>query len=116
MVVLVINETSALRKVVRLFFELHGYDAVEAANCSEGYARAAEYKPQIVLADNFIESMPYIYLCKNIQAIPGMETAEFVVFTEFEDELVNVSGINLKGIITKPNILPKLRNYFPPLK
>jgi hypothetical protein len=45
-----------------------------------------------------------------------METTEFVVFTDFENEIVDAVGINLKEAITKPNILPKMRQHFPTLK
>ena len=116
MVVLVINEIPDLRKVVRTFFELQGYEVVEAGHPVEAFSQAIEYKPQFVVVDNVVDSIPYLAICKNIQTIPELEAVEFVVLTDFDDELPAVSGINLKGIITKPNIVPKLRNYFPPLK
>ncbi|MEI7555068.1 response regulator [Candidatus Chlorohelix sp.] len=116
MVVLVVNETPALRKVVRTFCELQGYDVVEASHSGEAYSQAIEYKPQIVVMDNIIDSSHCIGVCKNIQAIPGLETTEFLIFTDFENEIVDTSGIQLKGVISKPNIVPKLRSYFPTLK
>ena len=116
MVILVINETSALRKIVRKFCESKGYDVVEASHSVDAYSKAIEYKPQIVVMDNIIDSVPYIGICKNIQLLPGMDTVEFLIFSDFENEIIDTSGLKLKGIITKPHIIPELGNYFPTLK
>ncbi|NWJ48919.1 MAG: response regulator [Chloroflexi bacterium] len=116
MVVLVINETAVFREIVRRFFEMRGYAVLEAATSSESYLQAMEYKPQVVLVDNLMESLSCLTICKNIQSIPGMETAKFVIFTDFEGEVEDASGINLKETITKPNIVPKLKKAFPALK
>ncbi|NWJ48918.1 MAG: response regulator [Chloroflexi bacterium] len=116
MVVLVVNETDVFRKFVGAFFEMHGYEVLEAATSWEGYAQAMEYKPQAVLVDNFMESNYYPNYCKTLQSIPGMETAEFVIFTDYEHESVDAAGINLKVVITKPNLIPELKKLFPALK
>ncbi|NWJ46489.1 MAG: hypothetical protein HXX08_11470 [Chloroflexi bacterium] len=115
MVVLVINETAILRKALRRFFELQGYTMIEAGNFGQAYSMAIEYKPQFVLADNLIEATLCLNFFQLLQSIPGMEMTEFVVFTDYDDEFETAASINLKATITKPNILPKMREHFPPL-
>ncbi|NWJ48420.1 MAG: response regulator [Chloroflexi bacterium] len=116
MVVLVINESDVFRKSLSRFLELRGYSVVEAATCEEGYLQSIKYKPQLVAVDNLIDSISCLNVCKTMQSIPGMETTGFVVFTDYDDEFETAASINLKATITKPNILPKMKEHFPDLK
>lgn len=94
---------------------MNGYKVVEARSYAEGYMRANAYKPQALVIDNILDSVSCLATCKKIQSLPNMETAEFVIFTNYENELLDTSSIKLKGTLTKPYILSKLREYFPPL-
>ncbi|MEI7556591.1 response regulator [Candidatus Chlorohelix sp.] len=115
MLALVVNDTPEFRKVVRLILEINGHSVIEANSYSESYMQAAALKPKIVLVDNIINSEPCINLCKDIQAIPGMEETEFLIFTDLENESVDGTDINLKGIIKKPHIIQDLKTHLPQL-
>jgi DNA-binding response OmpR family regulator len=113
MVVLIVNGDHAFRNIVRIILKPYDYDVVEADSYNDGFWRAVEFKPQIVLVDNIIASKSGVDLCKDIQLIPGMEATEFLIFTDFDNELEKVVGIRMKGGIKKPYIIPELRKILP---
>ncbi|NWJ48648.1 MAG: response regulator transcription factor [Chloroflexi bacterium] len=113
MVILIVNGDHDFRNIVRIILKPYGYDVVEAGSYREGFWRAVEFKPQIVLMDNIITSKSGIDLCRDIQAISGMQATEFLIFTDFDDELEKVVGISIMGVIKKPYIFPELRKLLP---
>ncbi|MEI7556058.1 hypothetical protein [Candidatus Chlorohelix sp.] len=113
MKILFIHEEPSLRSFMRRVLEPAGYEVIQAQSFNEGYAKAIEYKPQIVIADNILGSKPGILLCQKIQMVAGLETTEFLLLNDYDGESKDTCGIRLKGVLKKPNLLPELQNYFP---
>ncbi|NWJ46491.1 MAG: response regulator [Bacteroidetes bacterium] len=113
MMVLIVNNDHDFRNIVRIILKPYNYDVVEAVSYNDGFWRAVEFKPQIVLVDNIITSKSGIDLCKDIQLIPGMEATEFLVFTDFDNELEKVVDSRIIGVIKKPYILFEMRKILP---
>jgi DNA-binding response OmpR family regulator len=111
--ILFIHEEPSLRSFIQRILEPAGYEVIHARSFNEGYSKAIEYKPQIVIADNILSSKPGILLCQEIQMTEGLEATEFLLLNDYDGESKDTYGIRLKGVIKKPHLLPELRNYFP---
>jgi DNA-binding response OmpR family regulator len=80
--VLIVEDQSDIRKLIRMTLEFESYEIHEAADGDAGYALAQTVLPDLVLLDVMMPgTMNGLQVCKSIKATPGLEKVKVVLLT-----------------------------------
>lgn len=77
--ILVIDDSTTIRKMVDSHLSQEGYRVVLAPNGEEGLEKAVELKPDLILLDHQLPGTLGIDVCRKIISQPGCEGLPFVV-------------------------------------
>jgi signal transduction histidine kinase/DNA-binding response OmpR family regulator len=111
--VLVVDDSAEIRAYVRRHLEgkVGGYRVVEAADGTEGLAKARALLPDLVLSDVMMPGMDGFALCRALKADPETDFIPVVLLTaraEAEDRLEGL-GEHADDYLTKPFDVRELR-------
>lgn len=107
--VMLVDDDPQLRHVVSMFFELEGYNVVQARDGREAIAMLAEYVPDVILLDLMMPDVSGIEVCQHVRGDRRLKEIPVVVFTaaEMKEEELRAAGAD--RFITKPYSLEGLR-------
>ncbi len=99
--ILIVDDEKAIVDILKFNLMREGYQTIEAYDGEEGYHKAIEEKPDLILLDVMLPSMPGFDVCKKIReksAVP------IIMLTARTDEIDKVLGLELGAddYITKP--------------
>lgn len=99
--ILVIDDEPRISSVIRMNFELEGFEVVSAANGREGLHKLTERLPDVVILDVMMPEMDGYEVLQRIRAI---STVPVVLLTVRSDEADKVYGLDLGAddYVTKP--------------
>lgn len=107
--VMLVDDDPQLMHVVSMFFELEGYNVVQAKDGREAIAMLAEYVPDVILLDLMMPDVSGIEVCQHVRADRRLKEIPVIVFTaaEMKEEELRAAGAD--RFITKPYSLEGLR-------
>ena len=99
--VLIVDDEKAIVDILKFNLKREGYEILEAYDGEEGLKLAMEQKPDLVLLDVILPSMPGFDVCKKIREKSNMP---IIMLTARTDEIDKVLGLELGAddYITKP--------------
>ncbi len=104
---LVIDDESAIRRLLRTGLAPHGYEVTEAASGADGLARLAQDQPDLVLLDFGLPDGDGSVLIPKIRA---RSAAPIVVLSVRNDDRAKIAALDLgaSDYLTKPFSMPEL--------
>ena len=99
--ILIVDDEKAIVDILKFNLVREGYETLEAYDGLEGYEKAVSEKPDLILLDVMLPSMPGFDVCKKIRE---KSTVPIIMLTARTDEIDKVLGLELGAddYITKP--------------
>jgi DNA-binding response OmpR family regulator len=108
--VLIVDDDSSIRSLLKLALESKGYKIEEAANGKECLAKYERCQPDIVLLDALMPEMDGFTCCQSLRSLPGSNETPILMLT-FLDDLSSIDQAFQAGAtdyLTKPIHWPVL--------
>jgi CheY-like chemotaxis protein len=108
--VLLVDDDTVIRDVLRDALGEEGYETVEARNGEEGVARALSEKPDIVISDIVMPVLDGWEFCQTLRSLPSTKTIPFIFLTSLDQapERILAARLGADAYLTKPFDLPRL--------
>jgi two-component system alkaline phosphatase synthesis response regulator PhoP len=102
--VLVVEDESDIRELIRYNLSQEGFAVEEAADGAEAFDRIARRAPDLVLLDLMLPRMPGLELCRRLRAQPDTAQLPIIVLTAKGSEVDRVLGLEMGAddYIVKP--------------
>ena len=99
--VLIVDDEKAIVDILKFNLVREGYETIEAYDGEEGYNKAISEKPDLILLEVMLPSMPGFDVCKKIRE---KSNVPIIMLTARTDEIDKVLGLELGAddYITKP--------------
>ena len=102
--ILVIDDDLAINELIKVNLELHGYEVLQAYNGIEGFAKAKQEAPALIILDVMMPEVDGFTVAQRVRQNP--ETAEIPILmltalSELNDK-VNGFNIGVDDYLTKP--------------
>jgi CheY-like chemotaxis protein len=114
--VLLAEDETDLRKMMKILLELHGYDVIEAADGYEAVEKAIEQEPDLILMDIAMPVMDGIDSTRTIRMHKELDEVPIVAVTAYGDfysQRARNAGCN--DVIQKPidfgQLKPMMERY-----
>ena len=91
-IVLSVDDSTPVRKMVSFILKGAGYEVIEAADGQEGLEKAQKIKVDMVLTDQNMPRMDGMTLVKNLRAIPHYQNVPIVMLTTEPSEAMKQLG------------------------
>jgi two-component system, OmpR family, KDP operon response regulator KdpE len=100
-VILVIDDESQIRKILRITLESKGYKIIEAENGNTGIVHAASYHPELIILDLGLPDINGLAVLKEIRS---WNTAPVIVLSvrNSEEDIVSALESGADDYLTKP--------------
>lgn len=109
--ILVADDNTASRELIREVLEMSGYDVIEAVDGQHAVNLARETSPELALVDIQMPRLDGYGVLRELRAMPGLSGLPIVALTAFamqgDRERALEAGFN--GYITKPVDIVSLR-------
>ncbi len=108
--VLIVDDSPALRKLLRAALELEGYEVYEAADGAEGLEKAEPLCPDLIFLDVQMPGLDGYAVCAALKASPGTQRIPVIFLTAADDVALHrrVREAGGTACLTKPFRLPVL--------
>lgn len=102
--ILIVDDSSTMRQIVRATLTNAGYAVVEAENGREAVERLREIKPHLVITDLHMPVMDGLTFIRSVRAEPAYRTLPILMLTTEADESKKQEGrlAGATGWIVKP--------------
>lgn len=107
--VLVIDDESDIRLLIRYNLEKEGFVVIDADNGERGIELARQYKPDLILLDVMMPVMDGIETCERLRKLPELASTMICFLTARSEDYSQIAGLDAGAddYLTKP-IKPKL--------
>lgn len=92
--ILLVEDQSDVRHLIRLWLQRLGYAVYEASNGREGWDAIAAHKPDIVLSDIAMPEMDGVELCRRIKTTEATADLPVIMFTSLKEADIQLAGTN----------------------
>lgn len=106
---LLVDDDPQLRHVVSMFFELEGYQVIQAKDGTEAKALLEQTVPDVILLDLMMPDIPGIEICRHVRADKRLRDVPVIVFTAADMKEEELRSAGADRFITKPYSLEGLR-------
>lgn len=108
--VLIVDDTKSHRDLLRSILLHYGYEIVEAENGKEGFEKALEFLPDIVISDVIMPEMNGFELCRKIKGDKRFEFLPVVLVTASDRIEDKITGLKegADEFLTKPVVPSEL--------
>lgn len=79
--VLIVEDNTSARKLLRITFEHYGCTVIEAQDGEEGLDLAARHKPDLIISDALMPRMDGFQLLRALKADPGLTSIPFIFYS-----------------------------------
>ena len=107
--VMLVDDDPQLRHVVSMFFELEGYNVLQASDGREAISMLAEYVPDVILLDLMMPEVGGTEVCQHVRGTKNLKEIPVVVFTAAEMKEEELTAAGADRFIAKPYSLEGLR-------
>ncbi len=114
--VLVVDDISSHRELLRDFLEPSGFSVIEAEDGDEALVGLEALRPDVVLLDMIMPRMDGVEVCRRIKANPHTAPVPVIMVTSLGERKDRIKGIEAgaTGFLTKPidrqEVILKIRN------
>ncbi|MDR4518803.1 MAG: response regulator transcription factor [Nitrosomonas sp.] len=110
--ILVIEDEKALRENITEIIAHYGFRVVAAATGEEGFERATEYSPDVIVCDIMLPGIDGYEVFTRIKQIPGCASSAFIFLTAKSTRSDTRTGMNMGAddYLTKPFTREELIN------
>jgi len=115
--ILVVDDSSLMRKIITLTLERAGYDYATASDGEEALRKVAELKPRLVFLDAVMPNKNGYETCREIKADPGLVGTRVIMATARGDpeDLERAAAAGADDYMLKPytsaKILARVREF-----
>ncbi|HET7705982.1 MAG TPA: diguanylate cyclase [Thermoanaerobaculia bacterium] len=108
--VAVVDDDSAIRRLVRLFLKRAGYDVVECTTGQEARDTLTKVPWDLAILDRRLPDMDGVVLCQELKANPDYRSRYIIMLTGEDEQEDKIEGLELGAddYITKPFQSPEL--------
>lgn len=92
--ILVVEDDSATRLLLKRDLQLSGYEVVVAKNGEEGLKQAFEVRPALMLCDWMLPLMDGVEICRRLKATPDLASTFFILLTARGTVADRVEGLD----------------------
>lgn len=101
--VLVAEDETDLRKMMKILLEIHGYDVIEAADGYEAVEKAVDEAPDLILMDMAMPVMGGLDSTRTIRDHDALKTVPIVAVTAYGDFYdVRAKDAGCTDLVRKP--------------
>jgi len=102
--VLVIDDDPVILELLRVNFEIEGFDVITASDGEEGFARAQALHPDVVISDIMMPKRDGLQLLGDLKGSPGTEDLPVILLSAKAQKSEVQQGLDLGAddYITKP--------------
>jgi two-component system, OmpR family, phosphate regulon response regulator PhoB len=79
--VLLVDDESGIRRILRIFLEVEGFQVLEAVNANQAYQVIDEEKPDVVILDVILFGTTGFEICEKIKGNPVTRGIYVILFT-----------------------------------
>lgn len=91
--VLVVEDESAQREILKYNLEAEGFDVVHAENGDEAMLLVEEEQPDLILLDWMLPNVSGLEVCRRIKANPGTRQIPIIMLSARSEEVDRVRGL-----------------------
>ena len=104
MTVLVIDDDPVILELLRVNFEIEGFDVVCASDGEEGFDRAHDHHPDVVISDIMMPRRDGLQLLRDLKSDPDTEDLPVILLSAKAQKAEVQQGLDLGAddYITKP--------------
>jgi len=106
---MLVDDDPQLRRVVSMFFELEGYNVLQADDGRAAIRMLAEYLPDVILLDLMMPEVTGLEVCQHVRGTERLKKIPVVIFTAAEMKEDELQAAGADRFITKPYSLEGLR-------
>lgn len=102
--ILVIDDDNAINELIKINLELQGYEVVQAFNGIEGFAKAKQEDPSLIILDVMMPEVDGFTVAQRIRQCPEISETPIIMLTALSQLNDKVNGFNLgvDDYLTKP--------------
>jgi len=102
--ILIVEDESNIRQLVKYNLEKEGYQVVEAVDGLQGLKLARAEKPDLMMLDLMLPLMDGLEVCRNLKGNPATSALPIIMLTAKSEEIDKVIGLELGAddYMTKP--------------
>lgn len=102
--ILSVDDSKAVRIIIKKSFKKHAVDVIEAANGVEGLAAAAKDKPELILLDVTMPVMDGVEMLTKLKADPALKGIPVIMLTAEagRENVMKIAKIGIRDYIIKP--------------
>lgn len=102
--ILVIDDDNAINELIKINLELQGYEVTQAFNGIEGFAKAKQEEPSLIILDVMMPEVDGFTVAQRIRQCPEISETPIIMLTALSQLNDKVNGFNLgvDDYLTKP--------------
>ena len=102
--ILVIDDDTSINELIKINLELHGYEVVQAFNGTEGFAKAKQEEPALIVLDVMMPEVDGYTVAQRIRQCDEIADTPIIMLTALSELNDKVSGFNIgvDDYLTKP--------------
>ena len=102
--ILVVDDDKAINELIKINLELQGYEIVQAYNGTEGFAKAKQEEPALVILDVMMPEVDGYTVAQRIRQADKISETPIIMLTALSELDNKVEGFNLgvDDYLTKP--------------
>ena len=102
--ILIIDDDTAINELIKINLELQGYETVQAFNGIEGFAKAKQEEPSLIVLDVMMPEVDGFTVAQRIRQCPETAEIPIIMLTALSqlDDKVNGFNIGVDDYLTKP--------------
>lgn len=102
--ILVIDDDSAINELIKINLELQGYEVIQAFNGIEGFAKAKQEEPSLIILDVMMPEVDGFTVAQRVRQADGIAETPIIMLTALSELNNKVNGFNLgvDDYLTKP--------------
>src|SRR3989339_544486 len=81
MKILLVDDSSLVREVLRSFIEKHDHEVIEAVDGQDGFEKAKTHKPDMIVTDALMPNVDGFTLLRNIKMNPNLSSIPCVFYS-----------------------------------
>ena len=102
--ILVIDDDVAINELIKINLELHGYQVIQAHNGTEGFAKAKQEEPNLIVLDVMMPEVDGFTVAQRIRQSEKISETPIIMLTALSqlNDKVNGFDIGVDDYLTKP--------------
>ncbi len=102
--ILVVDDDSAINELIKINLELQGYEVVQAFNGLEGFAKAKQEEPSLIILDVMMPEVDGYTMAQRVRQAEDISDTPIIMLTALSELNNKVDGFNIgvDDYLTKP--------------